>query len=264
MKRTALTTRLTIAAIAGLASAPAWAQTTAGGSDEWQFLVAPYIWFSGISGEVSVGNLVRVPVEKSFSDIISDFDFGVQGHFEARKRRFGFGVDVMYSNLGAGIASDAPVVGRLGLKADVRQTFAEGFGFYRAASGGRGDNPSHLDLLAGVRYMGTRVRLTAQNAQGASYDGSGSDADWVDAVVGARFRVALGSRFALLGRGDIAGFGSKLTWNLEGDLAWRASRSFVVGAGWRHLDVDYESDATPQKAFDLAYDGPRAWFAYTW
>ena len=29
---------------------------------------------------------------------------------------------------------------------------AEGLGFYRAASGGREDNPAFLDVLAGVRY----------------------------------------------------------------------------------------------------------------
>jgi hypothetical protein len=39
---------------------------------------------------------------------------------------------------------------------------------------------------------------------------------------------------------DIAGFGSDLTWNLEGDLAFLASRYWTIGAGWCYMDIDYD------------------------
>jgi hypothetical protein len=84
-------------------------------------------------------------------------------------------------------------------------------------------------------------------------------------MAGLRFSAPLGSRVAVLGRGDVAGFGSKLTWNLEGDLAVRASERWTLGAGWRHLDIDYEKGSgVDRKALDLAYGGPRVWFSYAW
>ena len=156
------------------------------------------------------------------------------------------------------------LVGQLGLKADVRQLFALGFVFYRVASG-RGDNPATLDLLAGARYNGTRTRLTAQNGAGNEHSGDLRDLSWVDAVTGMRFRAPLGSRVTLLGRGDVAGFGSRLTWNLEGGLAIMASRRWTFGAGWRHMDIDYDKGSgSDRRLFAISYDGPRVWLAYSW
>ena len=163
------------AAIVLAMAVPTWAQAQAGPTgamdDAWHFNLVPYLWMTGIKGDVSVAGLPDVPVEASFSDIWDNFDFGLAGRFEARKNRFGFGLDFTYNNLGAPVASSAPVVGSLGLEADVRQLFGEGFAFYRVAHGGRADNPAHLDVLVGGRYTGTRTRLTAQTSAGVGYDG---------------------------------------------------------------------------------------------
>ena len=246
------------------APVPSWAQSrgrpTEAMDGAWHFTIAPYFWASGISGDVSVANIVRVPIDLPFSDVISDVDLGLQGYVEARKDRLGFGLNTMYVNIGAPVESDAPAVGRLSLEADVRQTCVEGFVFYRVASGGRRDNPAVIDVLAGARYADSRSRLTATTDAGIGYDGEFQDFDWVDALAGVKFRAPLGSRMALIGRADVAGFGSKLTWNLEGDLGFRVSDHWAFGAGWRHWDIDYDDE----KVFDIAYDGPRLWFAYTW
>jgi hypothetical protein len=48
-------------------------------------------------------------------------------------------------------------------------------------------------------------------------------------------------------------------------LAVRASEHWALGAGWRHLDMEYDNDSgTDRKVFDIAYDGPRACFSYAW
>ena len=257
----------TVALVA--AAVPSWAQSrgrpTEAMDGAWHFTIAPYMWATGISGSASVANLPEVPIDVSFSDIISDLDFAVLGYVEGRKDRFGFALDVMYVNLGPPVESDAPVIGKLSLKADVRSTIAEGFVFYRLATGGRGDNPATLDVLAGTRYSDNRTRLTATTDAGIAYDGKFQDLGWWDALAGVKFSAPLGSRLALLGRADVAGFGSKLTWNLEGELAFRASYHWAFGAGWRHLDVDYEKgEGLERKVFNIAYDGPMAWLAYSW
>jgi hypothetical protein len=261
--------RLAAAAALVAAAIPSWAQSqggpTAAMDGAWHFTIAPYLWATGMSGDVSVANLPQIPIKVKFSDMISDVDFGVQGHVEGRRDRFGFGLDVFYVNLGVPVESDAPVIGQLNLKVDARQVITEGFLFYRVASGGRRDDPAVLDVLAGVRYSDSRNRLTAETEAGIAYDGEFQDLSWTDALAGVKFRAPLGSRFGLLGRADVAGFGSKVTWNLEGDLAFRASDRWAFGAGWRHMHIDYdEGQGVNRKLFDIAYDGPRAWFSYTW
>lgn len=252
---------LLTAGIPAFAQSPSPRGSTSAMDDRWHFTVAPYMWFSGIKGNVSIANLPAVPVDAPFSDVWDSFDFGLEGHFEARRNRFGLGSDFIWSDLGVKVAPNATLAD---FTVDVRQLITEGFGFYRVASGGRTDNPAHLDLLMGLRYTGTRSRLQAERG-GVEYDGEFQELSWVDAMAGLKFRAPLGSRMALLGRADVAGFGSKVTWNLEGDLAFRASEHWSTGAGWRYMDIDYdEGEGVERRQFNLAYNGPRLWFAYSW
>lgn len=253
---------LASAALPAFAQAPAQGGPTSAMDDRWHFVVAPYFWTSGIKGDVSVAGLPAVPVEASISDILSKFDIGLQGHFEGRKNRVGFGADLMWINLGADAASTQAAT----LTVDVRQLVTEGFVFYRVANGGSTDNPAHLDVLVGGRYTGTRTRLTIEPISGTRRDSEYQQLDWFDGMAGFKFRAPLGSRAAMLGRADVAGFGSNVTWNLEGDLAFKASQRFTLGAGWRYMDIDYDNGAAgiAFRQFKLAYSGPRLWFAYSW
>ena len=177
---------------------PARAQTdpAAAMDGRWHFAVVPYFWFSGMEGSLSMRGLPEVPVEKPFSDIWSDLDFGFQGDFEARRDRWGFGTDIVYMNLGASVGEGRPILGELGLEADVRQLVVEGVAFRRVASGGKPENPAYLDVLAGARYFGASARL-----RGSRFDSTKRTLDWVDALGGVRFHVPLGSRLGLSARG---------------------------------------------------------------
>jgi len=258
--RTAFARAVVAGALVVAATASARAQTAPARDDEWHFVIAPYMWFAGLEGTLSVGDIIEVPVDVPFSDVISNFDIGLLAHFEGRKNRAGFAFDTLYLKVTAPVATTAPILGRLDLSADVALLMIEGLGFYRLATGGRSENPSHVDVVAGARYFKTSARLKTD-----SFETGKEKLDWVDALVGLRFRAPLGSRVALLGRGDIAGFGSKFTWNLEGDLAVLLSERWSLGAGWRHLDIEYDKgEGAARRVFDLAFDGPRAWFAFAW
>ena len=145
---------------------PAWAQAqaqtpvrpTAAMDDQWHFDIAPYFWMPGVQGDVGVANLPPVSVDASFSDLLENLDLALLARFQARKNRFGFAADLVWMNLGAQ-AVDTQVVD---LTVDFRQLVVEGIGFYRLASGGRADNPAHLDVLAGVRYLTVRTRLKGE------------------------------------------------------------------------------------------------------
>ena len=254
---------LLTSAFSGRAEAQAGPATAMDG--KWHFVVAPYLWFTGIKGNVSVKGVVDIPIEKSFSDVISNFHFGFLGHFEGRKDRFGFATDLLYLDLHVPVAGPVPVpiVNQVGLDTTIKLTVVEGLAFYRAASGGAKDNPSSLDVLAGARYYGTSSQLNATLPGGQLTSGE-LTLGWVDALVGLRVRAPLGSRVAFIGRGDVAGFGSKVTWNVEGDLAASLSEHWAVGAGWRHMSIDFDKPGTTRQLFNLAFDGPRAWFSYGW
>jgi hypothetical protein len=232
---------------------------------QWHFIVAPYFWFSGLNGDVSVRNLPDVPVEMSFSDIWSNFHFGALAHFEGRKDRWGLATDMMYVDLHAPVAAGTPVLSQLDAEVTMKTFTAEGLGFYRVATGGHAGNPAFLDVLAGIRYYRTSGQLNVTLPIAGATAGDKLTFDWVDAMAGVRLRAPLGSRVALVGRGDVAGFGSKFTWNLEGDMAVAVSQHWTAGAGWRHLSIDYDKGTgTERKLMDVAYDGPRAWVAYAW
>ncbi len=61
--------------------------------------------------------------------MIEDVDVGVQLHFEGRRNRLGFGVNLFYVDHGVQIESAEPPLSELGLGADMRQLLAEGLFF---------------------------------------------------------------------------------------------------------------------------------------
>ncbi len=255
----------TVAAILLTMAVPTWARAqgrpTGAMDDQWHFDIAPNFWATGVQGELTVAGLPPVTVDASFSDILENVDIGLAARFEARKNRFGFGTDLVWMNLGA-TAVDTQLVD---LTVDFRQLVVEGIGFYRVASGGRADNPAYLDVLAGVRYITSRTRFKGETAGGAAYGTDFQDTDWVDALAGVKFHAPLGSKVSFLGRADVAGFGSNVTWNLEGDLAFLASPHWTIGAGFRYMDIDYDGgEGIERRQMDLAYGGPRVWCAYSW
>lgn len=226
----------------------------------WHFRIVPFFWATSIEGRASVGGVPEVPLKVSFSEILEKFDFGKLGRFEARRNRVGLGVEVIYLNLGADV--DEPALGLVGVTADVRQLIGEAFGFYRAATGGRGD-AGYVDLLGGLRYTDTRKRLT--DREGTELPGTKLTLNWLDAMAGARFRLPLSARAGLSGRADVAGFGSDLTWNAQSGIDLALGRRWAAGAEYRWLDINYDAGQGVQRElFDVRYSGPYLWFSYSW
>jgi len=247
-------------------AAPAWSQEgpRVALDDKWHFAITPYFWFTGLDGSVSMKGLPEVPVKVSFSDIWNNLDIGLLGRFEARKNRLGFWADTTYIKLGVDVAKDRPILGQLGLKADVRSILSEGVVFYRVAGGGPAGG-AWLDVIGGVRYVGTSSQLKGRLPDGTDLSSTKQTIDWADGLAGARFHVPLGSRLGLHGRADIAGFGSDFSWNLQGGLDVALGQRWALGAGYRHLDVDYDKgDAGSRELYKVKYDGAYAFASFAW
>src|SRR5438270_321396 len=64
----------------------------------WHFNLTPYLWFPGLSGTAGVRGH-DVSVHASPGDLLSHFDIGLMGAFEARKKRWVIPVDFMWMKL---------------------------------------------------------------------------------------------------------------------------------------------------------------------
>ncbi len=59
---------------------------------DWHFVVAPYLWFSGLNGELIVATIVT-EIDAGFSDIFSNLNMAFMLYGEARYKKFCFVID---------------------------------------------------------------------------------------------------------------------------------------------------------------------------
>ena len=227
----------------------------------WHFAAGLYGFFPAIEGSLSTRNFDKVPIDVSFSELWDHLQMNLTGHIEARHDRFGFGVDLFYVRLAAPIPGQIPEF--LNLSVNLRQFIAESFGFYRVAQGS-GERPWTVDALGGVRVWDTNTRLEADLD---IVDPDGQTLAWADGFGGVRVQIPLHPRLSLLGRGDVGAGGARLDWSASGDLAFASGKGWLLGLGYRTLNIEYDKEGREgrtRRLLDVGYNGPRSWVVYTW
>ena len=232
------------------ASATAFAGTDVAAADApaWQFELTPYLWATRLNGEVKVGRLPTAQVDMSFPDILSDLDFGFMTAFEARKGKWAFLFDGIYTKISGSATAEAgaggpSVNGALAL----RQKLFSGALAYRLPA-----EAVALDLLAGLRYNHLDANLTLSSGPVALATGVGTG--WTDPFVGLRLRFPLNRQWTLTGYGDVGGFdpGSDLSWQASIGLRYAISGQFTADFGYRILKSEYETGGF---LYDMRNDG---------
>jgi opacity protein-like surface antigen len=232
---------------AGTLATPAAAQQPE--TPGWQFTFIPYVWASAFQGRIGVGPAVT-DVDLSFGDIIDHADFALMGVFEARKERWIALVDGFYVGLSADTTASIPTGTTLRLDQDqVMVQPAVGYTLLVRPWGG-------LDALGGIRYWHVSTTLSATGVGQATRSASKG---WVDGAVGARLRYSPGPRWHLFALGDVGAGGSDLTWQASGGVGFDVASCCTILAGYRHLDVDYESDGFVN---DTYMSGPDLGFGF--
>jgi hypothetical protein len=212
---------------------------------EWRSDLVLYGWAAGLDGNVGVGSF-EADVDKSFSDVVSDLEFGAMAGYAATNGRWVVLADAVIANLGTGKKGNR---GILRADADVDMTLLEAdFGY----TVGRG-----TQLFVGARYLdlSSRVDLTVAN-QLVRAEGNQS---WVDPVIGFRIGRQLADRWGFWLRADVGGFGvgSDQSWNAVAAVSYRVSNRVSVGGGYRILDVKYDDGTGPKRfLYDVQMDGP--------
>jgi hypothetical protein len=211
-------------------TSPALAQSpgsTGASSDEWKFTAAPYVLLPWINGKVAIGGLENeVNVEPDA--ILRNLQFAAMGYFEARKGKWGAGVDAVYMALGTDIPRPAANV-------DLNQHAYSFIGLRQMHE--------KVDLVFGVRWnrLSGKIDFKGPILQGTFEETK----NWVNPIVGLKLQQRLGSRCHFAFEGDIGGFGigSDFAWNLFPTVGFDVNKHFAIKVGYRVLSEDFDADS---------------------
>lgn len=230
------------------------AEQPLGGSD-WVVQVTPYLWGAGMKGDVSpFRDAPTIHVEKSFSDVMEDFNMGGFLNIWARRDNFVFSGDIMYVNTSS--AKTTRVLPDLfpgGLEVNGELDSIE---FNASAQAGYRVMDAQgftLDALAGGRFWYISNDVTIRTDIGNI--SRSEDFTWIDPLIGARAFYNITDKLSVMAQADIGGFGvgSDLTWSVLGTVNYVLTDKWSVSAGYKHLSVDYDDDGY---VFDVDLSGP--------
>jgi hypothetical protein len=209
--------------------------------------IAPYLWFAGVHG--TVGALGHdTTVNANFGDVFKYFNIGAMGVVDVRYTRVIMPLDFMWMKLSDDKALSLNDVGVQSVKAKMTETMLAPKIGYRVVDGKR----AKVDALFGIRYWHVSTDLTPQPQVGNSFSQS---ANWVDAVAGGRFQVALSPKAFVAVAGDAGGGSARSDYQAAGFLGYKISRKCVLLGGYRYLSVDYRPNGKAQFVYDVNMPG---------
>ncbi|MDH4328056.1 MAG: hypothetical protein OEV77_06015 [Nitrospira sp.] len=240
-----------------------WAEETGGAqADRWSFTIAPYVYMSGLKG--NVGTLPPAPsgkVDASFNDIVKNLDLGFMGAGELRKGRFGILADVFWTRVTGDFTTPRGLLFSGGmLESDtVMATVAGAFRIAQVEHGWL-DMGGWLDVVGGVRgyYVGTDLTL---NAGLLPQQNISNSTGWVDGLGGLRGRINIWKGLFANAITAAGGGGSNVVVDLMGGMGYAFSENISAYAGYRYIKVDYQKNTG--FIWDVEYKGPVFGMAFT-
>jgi hypothetical protein len=213
---------LTIVVSPALAQSPGGSGTS---PDEWKFTLAPYLLIPWMDGKATVRGREH-EVDVSPGQIFDNLQFGAMGYFEARKAKWGAGVDAVYMALGA-------TLDRPSANVDFNQGAYTFIGLRQLNE--------NVDLVFGARWNVLQGKLDFKEPplQGKFEETK----QWVNPIVGLKLKQRLGGRCSFNFEGDIGGFGagSDFAWNLFPTIGIDVSKHATLNIGYRVLSEDYDT-----------------------
>jgi hypothetical protein len=197
-----------------------------------------YLWGAGISGTAGAA-YYDVPVHASFSDIISNLNFGYMTVLDVRYKRVGLLTDLVFMDLSSD-ANTTPLANGAysGYNTNNTTLWVTPEIYYRVIDKER----FTIDGTLGARfwYINNSLNLLAGTFPEVQV---GQKEDWLDPVVGARFHLNIKDGFYGSLYGDAGGFGvsSKETYQFYTGLGKMFKQKYSVDLGYRYLYVDYQN-----------------------
>jgi hypothetical protein len=195
-----------------------------------------YLWFSGLNGDVGASGQV-VPVNVTFSQVFEQLNIGLMTNLDVRHKRVGLFTDVIFMSLSSDQKTTPVGNTYLGFTANAKELIVDPEIYYRVADLKLGS----IDVIGGGRFWRMDNSLDLFPPNNGTTVSVGQTQNWVDPVLGARFRLALYKQWFVNVSGDAGGFGvgSKLTYQIYGGLERVFKKKYSMLLGYRYLSVDY-------------------------
>jgi len=216
-----------------------------------QWALTPYLWLPTTKVDLTLGD-TSVGGEIDFRDVIDSIDAAFMGTAEVGMGNWSGFVDLTYID-----ASDVSERTLVTVRAENTIHFIDaGVAWWPGGI----DGP--LNVFGGIRYTGfdDRYRFTG-NANGNTLLDSQSNADYVDALIGLRYRFDLSDRWSIRTRADASFGDSEGTWLARASLAYAVGQrqQNLVLVGYQFKGAEYVDDGLVQ---DFLFDGLTAGFAF--
>ncbi len=197
----------------------------------WEWNLTPYIWMTGMSGDISVLNQT-VPLDISFKDVLKNLKMAAMIHVEAKQGKWSIMFDLVYAKL----ESSGEVQGLINEKnitGTVKQTILELGAAYNFVT----VNNFTLDALFGLRYYDLKIDLDFETINTIK-----KGFNFTDPYVGIRFKNNW-DKFGLGGRFDLGGFGigSDISYKYNIYTEYKFSELFQLQFGYQGYTPDYKN-----------------------
>lgn len=217
--------------------------------DEWEWMVAPYLWAASIGTDLRTGQ-PPAETDTSFSDVIDKIDGAFQIHAEGQGERFGMFADYIFLGL-----EDDKDFTRIRTQSELDSQLFELAAVWNPGEGRyRG-----LDVFGGLRYVDVdlKVRFDPVNPEFAPSEHN-FDKSYSDFMLGARYTWALSERWGLTLRGDGSFGDTEGTWNASAFAQYRVKHGAWL-LGYRYLSVEVE---TGNSNTEITMNGPVVGFGF--
>ena len=199
-----------------------------------------YLWFSGLHGDVgAVGT--TVPVSASFSDVFKELNIGVMTALDIRRKRVGLFTDLIFMSLSSDQMTTpiGPIPTYVGFKANAKELIVDPEAYVRLVDSDRGS----IDAIGGGRFWKLNNSLNLFPPNSGNEVTVGQTQNWVDPVLGARFRLNANKGIFFTLKGDAGGFGvgSQLTYQIYAGAGKEFKERYAAFLGYRYLYVDYSN-----------------------
>ena len=205
------------------------------GKRSWGVEVVPYLWLSGIDGELGLPAVGTIPVSATFSSLASNLNAGFAGLIDLRYRRW----HLISDNFWVSLRMDPEPSQSLFTGATIESSVA--FGTVALAYELPLNQSYAVDVYLAARWWHTSNDAVIETAgPGGPFAGSLTDT-WADAIVGARIRYAITERWRVSAAADIGGGNASLDWSVVGSVGYDFNDHVGLTAGYRIVGVDYSN-----------------------
>lgn len=220
----------------------------AAASENWEFMVEPYMLATSIGGDAAIGRVGEVDVDVDFDTILDNLDAALLVHAEA-VHNSGWGIWFDYGLMD--LKGDTRTVrdGRLDVR--VKQAVTELAAIYRIPLDPNGES---WDIIFGARHWENELRLkVAPPAGPVDQFTLRTEPGWTDAFVGGRYRTPLNEDWSFYVYGDIGAGEADFTGAARLGVEYAFNNTWEIDLAYKGLWVDYE-EGRQRQAGHFIYD----------